>query len=80
MTKHTSQQERHHNTTERHMQHMKTQHGSNTTRQQPNMVAAQNIVQTLLGTDNSTKGHINESSTVEVVRFCRINDGWVLEK
>ena len=35
---------------------MTTQHGSNTTWQQHNMVAAQNMVQTLLGTDNSTKG------------------------
>ena len=33
-----------------------TQHGSNTTWTQHNMVAAQNMVQTLLGTDNSTKG------------------------
>jgi hypothetical protein len=35
---------------------MTTQHGSNTTWQQHIMVAAQNRVQTLLGTDNSTKG------------------------
>ena len=33
-----------------------TQHGRNTTWQQRNMVDAQNRVQTLLGTDNSTKG------------------------
>ena len=32
------------------------QHGSNTIWQQHNKVAAQNMVPTLLGTDNSTKG------------------------
>jgi hypothetical protein len=32
------------------------QHGSNTTWQQHNMIDAQNSAQTLLGTDNSTKG------------------------
>ena len=37
---------------------MKTQHGSNTTWQQHNMVAAQNMVETLLGTDKSTKGKV----------------------
>ena len=41
---------------------MITQHGSNTTRQHYNMVVAQNMVQTLLGTDNSTKGKKAETT------------------
>ena len=43
------------------------QHGSNTTWQKHNIVADQNKVQTLLGTDNSTKGK-KEETTINHVK------------
>ena len=39
-----------------------TQHGSNTTWQHHNMVAAQNMIQTLLGTDKKVETTIHHAS------------------